>query len=266
MTPYTFWKVANAAVIVGFTAGRIRAGTLVGALLGSAAFLALGVGDLRLGFFGRSVWRGKRNSRCISLTFDDGPDPDLTPEILKILDKYGMTATFFVVGDRAEARPDLVRAIFERGHTVGCHDLHHTGTENFRLYRRAYNQIQRAGEILHGIIGYRPQLYRPPVGLMNPHIARALEDLDLTCIGWSSSAGDRGNRRMAGIRQIGRLGRPGDIVLLHDRAGNPGYIDSILAQVDILCARITSLDLKGVPVDRLTGISPYRRLPSTRIQ
>ncbi len=262
MTPYTLWKAANAAVIVGYVAGRMRFGTFAGALLGSAAFLALGIGDLRLGFFGRSVWRGKKNSRCVSLTFDDGPDPDLTLEILRILEKYGMTATFFVVGDRARVRPDLVRTVFERGHTIGCHDLHHWGTENFRLYRRAYKEIRQATEILQTIVGRRPLLYRPPVGLMNPHIAKALTDLDLTCIGWSSSAGDCGNRRIAGIRQIGRLGKPGDIVLLHDRAGNPACIDSILAQVDTLCARITALGLKGVSVDRLTGIPAYR--PITR--
>ena len=259
MTPYTLWKAANVAAICAVGAGRVRPRALMGALIGSATLFALGVRDLRLGFFGRSVWRGKRASQCLSLTFDDGPDPILTPEILKILEQYGITATFFVVGDRAKCRPDLVRSVREHGHTVGCHDLHHRGIENFRFFRRAYQDIGSATSIIEGIIGYRPRLYRPPVGLMNPHIAKAVNSLNLTCIGWSSSAGDAGNRRINGIRQIGRLGQSGDIVLLHDSVGNPALIDLVLDQLDMLCSRITSLGLKGVSVDQLTAIPAYSR-------
>ncbi len=257
MTPYGLWKAANAVAVFAAATGFIRPRALAGFLIGSAAFLSCGVCDLRLNFFGRCAWRGKRNSRCISLSFDDGPDPELTPRILSVLDQYGIKATFFVVGARAQLRPDLVRSALERGHTIGCHDLYHRGTENFRFFRRAYDEINSATEIIGDIIGRRPRLYRPPVGLMNPYVAKAVKTLDLTCIGWSSSARDFGNRRTRGVRQIGQLGQPGDIVLLHDNVGNPAFTDSVLVQLDMLCTRITTLGLKGVPVDQLTGISAY---------
>lgn len=257
MTPYGLWKAANAVAVLAAATGFVRPRALAGTLVGSAALISYGVCDLRLSFFGRCVWRGKRDSRCISLTFDDGPDPDLTPRILSVLEQYGIKATFFVVGARAQCRPDLVRSVIERGHTIGCHDLYHRGTENFRFFHRAYDEINSATEIIGDIIGCRPRLYRPPVGLMNPYVAKAVKMLDLTCIGWSSSARDSGNRRTRGIRQIGQLGQSGDIVLLHDYAGNPALTDSVLVQLDLLCSRITALGLKGVTVDQLTGISAY---------
>jgi peptidoglycan/xylan/chitin deacetylase (PgdA/CDA1 family) len=234
--------------------------TLLGALLVlHGLILVWGVADLRSQFFVRALCRGPRGSRRIALTFDDGPDPALTPEVLDTLRRCGMKATFFVVGRRAERYPDLVKRAAAEGHTIVCHDLHHGVWSNFRLAGSLTRDIGEAREIIRRIIGAAPLLYRPPVGLTNPHTGIALARLGMQCIGWSRSVGDRGNRIAGRLKRIPSLAGPGEVVMLHDVLPRPGLKAEVLAQIDALCASVQEQGLTAVGVAELFGVAAYDR-------
>jgi len=216
-----------------------------------------GVFDIKLRFFCPALIRGKRDTMQVAVTFDDGPNPALTPAVLDILKHYGIPATFFVIGEKARAYPDIIRRMDTEGHTVGCHDLNHGLRSNFRLCRTLIRDIGTACATIEGIIGKRPLLYRPPVGLTNPHTFKALRTLGLHCIGWSRSAGDAGNRRTRGIEKISKLAGPGEVLLLHDSLPKPDLKETILGRIENLCADIKARNLQPVTVNMLFGIETY---------
>lgn len=160
----------------------------------------------------------KNGSSGIALSFDDGPHPLYTPQVLDILDRYGIKATFFCVGDLAREHPQTVRMIHERGHLVGIHSSCHA----WRLFSQtppaALKDICAAGEVLSGITGYFPALYRPPVGIKTPAQMLAVWRLGLKYAAWSRRAVDGGRRILTAeiAARLARTARGGDVVLLHD--------------------------------------------------
>ena len=184
------------------------------------AVMFCGVKFLSLNIFGKSICKIKNPSN-IYLTFDDGPNPNLTPKVLDLLAKYKQKATFFCIAKNAEKYPEIVRRIVAEGHTLGSHDLHHHWTSNFRLTKKMTAEIGESVRILEEISGVKIKFYRPPVGLSNPHLFAALKKLNLQCVGWSKSVCDNGNRNVRAIKKIPNLARKlkaGDIILLHDNA------------------------------------------------
>ena len=231
-------------------------------LLSHLPFLIWGISSIRSGFFCPVLYKKKPGGRDVALTFDDGPDPRTTPEVLDILKRYDMKATFFVVGNRARRYPDLLRRIFVEGHTVGCHDLTHRYTENFRFVKKMTAQIGEAREIVRSITGRTPLLYRPPVGLTNPHLPAALRKLKMTCIGWSRSAHDAGNGRRNPINKIGTLAGEGQIVLLHDCLPEHNLRTDILKKaflenLELLLKDIAEKKLYARTIDDFFNIRAY---------
>ncbi|MBN1983904.1 MAG: polysaccharide deacetylase family protein [Chitinivibrionales bacterium] len=216
-----------------------------------------GVVSIQSQFFCRVLYKLPLDYHRIALTFDDGPDPNLTPEILAILAKYEFKATFFVIAKKAQQHPEIVRRCVEEGHTIACHDLSHSVVSNFRLSRQLRQEIFQAREMIASIIGKKPLLYRPPVGLMNPHIASVLAKLRMHCIGWSIKALDAGNRSPAGIRRIGALAKSSSIVLLHDSLPIPDYKNIIVEQIELLCSICSRKGLEPVTIDEAFDIDAY---------
>ena len=193
-----------------------------------------GVKFLSLNMFGKSICKGgveayNANFVCppvIYLTFDDGPNPNLTPKVLDLLAKYKQKATFFCIAKNAEKYPEIVKRIVAEGHTLGSHDLHHHWTSNFRLTKKMTEEIGESVRILEEIststgsaTEIKIKYYRPPVGLSNPHLFATLKKLNLQCVGWSKSVCDNGNRNVWAIKKIPNIKtKMGDIVLLHDNA------------------------------------------------
>ena len=150
------------------------------------------------------------------MTFDDGPAPDSTPQLLDLLDKYQLKATFFVIGEKAASHPELIKKILARGHTVGNHSFSHDNLLMLRPCQRLKQEIQATQDVL-AKIGVRPLIFRPPVGITNPRLKRVLAELGLTTVNFSCRIFDQGNRRVANLaaRIMARL-RSGDIIMLHD--------------------------------------------------
>ncbi len=171
--------------------------------------------------FGFRVFRGGRTEREIALTFDDGPDPVYTPQLLDLLKRHGARATFFVVGQHAEQHPELVRRMYEDGHDIGIHNYVHY--PNWLMRPRAVKrQVQRTSDIIRSITGERPLYYRPPWGIVNVFDYANLGHFQIVL--WTSMFGDW--RRKVGTerlyRRMRKKLRPGEVFLLHDRGDTFG--------------------------------------------
>jgi peptidoglycan/xylan/chitin deacetylase (PgdA/CDA1 family) len=191
----------------------------VAAFFGYAGLVTWGVLSPAAEMFADVVWRGPDGAKGIALTFDDGPHPEFTRSVLESLDRAGMKATFFVIGEKAVHQPDVLREIVAAGHSVGVHGHRHDRALSFRSLARVRADLARSIELVEAATGARPTLYRPAVGQTNPRIARAAADLGLTLVGWTVRARDgiRAAPERVASRVIARL-RHGAIVLLHDAA------------------------------------------------
>lgn len=186
----------------------------------TTAYVALffcGIFILKLRVFVDAMIRAPRGAKGVALTFDDGPDPETTKRTLDALDAAGAKATFFVIGKKAEAHPETVRAILERGHAVGLHSYAHDRLFAMRGARRWRKDLKRCAKVVEEITGSRVRLFRPPIGHTVPHTPRVVRELGLRVIGWNVSAHDgvRADPKEVARRVIDGA-HDGAIILLHD--------------------------------------------------
>ncbi len=153
----------------------------------------------------------------VALTIDDGPDPQVTPAVLALLDRLQTRATFFCIGRQAEAHKSLVQEIVACGHSVQNHT--HTHPHHFSLMgpARMRDEIQRAQDTLAELTGQAPHFFRPPAGLRNPFLAPVLHHLKLQLVSWTRRGFDTQDTNPERVTQRLTQGlAAGDIVLLHD--------------------------------------------------
>ena len=197
-------------------------------------------------FFGPVISHGNTGEKWVALTFDDGPSVPVTRQILDLLDKYSMKATFFVSGVNASSHPDIIREIIDRGHSIGNHSFNHNPFLMLKSYRTIYYEVSAAQEILQKL-GVQTLAFRPPVGIVNPKLAPILDKLGMYCVTFSCRAGDAGTRYVKHIsREILKKVKADDIILLHD-ISPVEKVDSgiLLAEIEAL---LSGLILKGVEV------------------
>ena len=180
--------------------------------------IADGVARPQSSLFYPTISHGPRAGRRVALTFDDGPDPLVTPQVLDLLAQHGARATFFVTGKSLAAQPGLAQRMFAEGHAVGNHSWQHSRWQNFRRFHWQRRELERSQQAIAGLQGGQPAwLYRPPVGLKNPELARAVWQNGLTLVAWSLHSRDTFARDPQSIaRRVLAKVRAGDIVLLHD--------------------------------------------------
>lgn len=174
---------------------------------------------------------------CVALTFDDGPSPEDTPRLLDILRDKQVPATFFVIGERAEKHPELVRRACAEGHLIGNHTWSHPSLFCFLTPWRLREEIERGEASIQKACDYRPRYFRSPVGLRHPILQSYLERSGLEYISWRIRTWDTwGLAPETLTRRILDNVAPGDIILLHDSlkrgAGAmlhalPGIIDQL---------------------------------------
>lgn len=161
-------------------------------------------------FFPSLIWRVKTRSKLIYLTFDDGPVPEVTPQVLDILDAFGWKATFFCVGENVFRYPDLYQEILARGHRTGNHSYNHI--RGFRYATEEYVQnVKKASEMIQS------KLFRPPHGRIKLAQLKALrKEYDIVMWDVITYDYDRGRSPERILKTIRRNLRKGSVVVFHD--------------------------------------------------
>jgi peptidoglycan/xylan/chitin deacetylase (PgdA/CDA1 family) len=248
---YLATVAAIALAVKSLVTGPPGLGWTLLALGGYVALTTVGVVFARLEMFADVLSRGPAGARGVALTFDDGPDPTTTPQVLDALDAAGAKATFFVIGEKAERHPDLVRDLLARGHAVGIHGYEHDRLFALRLPWRVRRDLERAVSVLQGITDERPQLYRAPVGHISPAMARVIADLDLRVVGWTikSLDGWPGSTAERVARRVVPELRDGSIVLLHDASERSDFVPASLEALPTILEVAERRQLDLVRVD-----------------
>jgi peptidoglycan/xylan/chitin deacetylase (PgdA/CDA1 family) len=185
----------------------------------------------------------------VAITIDDGPDPEVTPHVLTLLDEHHAKATFFCVGAKVRRHADLAREIVKRGHAVENHSQRHL--HNFSLLgpRALANEIGSAQASIATVTGIQPVFFRAPAGLRNPFLDPVLARLGLQLASWTRRGFDTVSRDADGVfNKLARNLGGGDILLLHDghagrsRSGQP----VVLEVLPRLLATLTAAKLRPV--------------------
>lgn len=155
--------------------------------------------------------------RALYLTFDDGPDPDVTQKMLDLLAENGARATFFILGEKAERFPDVVRRIVAEGHVIGNHSYNHPRFANIDLATQ-HAQIERTDRILSTFDGQPQHWFRPPSGALPLRMVVDFARRRRGIAYWSYDSMDYQRKGSAALRDRLRANppRPGDILLMHD--------------------------------------------------
>jgi peptidoglycan/xylan/chitin deacetylase (PgdA/CDA1 family) len=179
--------------------------------------------------------------REIALTFDDGPDPEVTPRVLELLDRFQAKASFFCIGEKAAAHPELVKEIARRGHSVENHSYHHRHAFAFFGISRLGREVDAAQAIVAAITGRPPAFFRAPAGFRSPFLDPVLAPRGLRYVSWTRRGFDAvsGNSTRI-LRELTRGLAAGDVLLMHDRA------PVALAVLPALLERISAQGLKAV--------------------
>jgi peptidoglycan/xylan/chitin deacetylase (PgdA/CDA1 family) len=176
---------------------------------------------------------------AVALTFDDGPDPEITPAVLDLLDARRARATFFCIGARARAHPAIVGETVRRGHGVGNHTDRPPAAFSLFGPRAMRAEIARCQDALAATAGVAPRWFRAPAGLRNPWLEPALAALGLSLVSWTRRGFDTATGDPARVlRRLVRGLAAGDVLLLHDRAPSP-----VLA---VLPRLLDELDRRGL--------------------
>ena len=200
------------------------------------------------------ISRGNTGQNLVALTFDDGPAEPTTKQILALLDKYSVKATFFVSGANAMKHPEIIKKIISRGHAVGNHSFNHNPFLMLRSYNYLYQEIFRAQEVLKEM-GVNAMAFRPPVGIISPKLPSVLNKLEMFCVTFSCRAFDAGNRRVKNLSsRILKKVKADDIILLHDVLPNENENSVILLiEVEKILRGLIAKDLEVVPLTTLIG-------------
>ncbi len=187
----------------------------------------------------------------VALTFDDGPDPETTPKILKILEQYDVQATFFCIGEQAQAHPEICREIMSGGHDIENHGQRHQNHLAFSGFNGWMREVGQGQKTIENITGKCPKFYRALAGLRNPFLDPILQNLGIHLISWTRRGYDTrcGNPDVVLFRLIRGL-KAGDILLLHDghsarsKSGNP----VVLEVLPRLLCELKRQNLKPIPL------------------
>lgn len=215
-----------------------------------------------LQLFGPAILRGPGDGNRIAITFDDGPSPIYTEQILEILRSHDVKGTFFVCGQNVERHPEILRRVQAEGHTIGNHGYSHP----FPFFRsRAFfaREIELTQEAIEKVTGRRPRFFRPPFGARWLGLYPVLKERGLRLVNWSDTGYDWELDTEGIVRETLRTLGPGSIILLHDgRKVNPPEGVDRSATVKALPAILNGALKAGFTFASLEELLPPQRPPA----
>ncbi len=206
---------------------------------------------IRSGYYMNVFCNLKTTEKKVFLTFDDGPDPVITPQILDILKGHGK-ASFFLIGNKISGNEELIRRMDAEGQLTGNHSFSHSNWFDFFPVERMKNELEETDRRISEIIGKKPNLFRPPFGVINPLLKKTLKNMDYQVIGFSNRSLDTVTRNPE--KTLSRLKRnlkPGDIILLHD------CLESTPAVLSKFLVYLEETGYSVIGLDEIPFINPY---------
>ncbi len=157
------------------------------------------------------------SGKKVAITFDDGPNEIITPKILSLLKKFNAKATFFCIGKNIKVNPTLFKQIIEEGHVIGNHSYSHSNNFGFFSKSTVIDEIIKTNKLSQSLIDKEIKLFRPPFGVTNPSISKALKQTKHHVIGWNVRSLDTViNDENKIFKRITKQLKAGDVILLHD--------------------------------------------------
>ena len=204
----------------------------------------------------RVVWSVDTDEKVVAFTFDDGPNETYTPQLLDILARKEVKATFFLLGKHVEKHPEIVKRIHSEGHEIGNHSFKHSFLP---LYTKSYvkRQINSTSALIEKTVGTMPIYFRPPMGLFTPSMLDAISESGMTTVVGEVYPRDPYNPGTDKIveRVLNRI-KPGSIIILHD-SGTFGKVDrsQTIAAVSIIIDRLREQGYRFLTVRELIGLN-----------
>ncbi|MGQ9727613.1 MAG: polysaccharide deacetylase family protein, partial [Candidatus Fervidibacter sp.] len=220
--------------------------------------------SILLVLFGFGIWHEHTArepfQKLVALTFDDGPHPLFTPQVLDILKRYGIKATFFLIGKRVEKFPEIARRIVFEGHEVGNHTYSHPANLPKENKEQVRQEIEKCTAVIEKVTGVRPKLFRPPRGFLNYKVLMLAQLEGYTPVFWTVSADHKEAKTPEAMAQrVLKLVQPCDVILMHD-----GRIPSRWKDVKALPLIVEGLQKRGYEFVTVSELFRLTRLPSTR--
>ena len=203
-------------------------------------------------FFINIICSANTNQKEIAISFDDGPATNHTPEILQLLKQANIKATFFCIGNRIAGNENILQQIKEDGHIIGNHSYSHHFWFDMFSSKKMLDDLRLMGEELKRVTGLQPKLFRPPYGVTNPNLKKAIIAGDYTPVGWSVRSMDtvvKDENKL--LDKINKALKPGAVFLFHDTS---------TTTLNVLPAFIKEVKNRGyhiVPLDKLLHLTPY---------
>ena len=215
-------------------------------------------------WYGRTFIGLPRGSRQIALTYDDGPNDPHTPRLLEVLAKYGVHATFFLIGSYVQQRPEIVREIVAAGHVVGNHTFTHP-LLTFKSETEIRRELSECRAALQDAVGEHSSLFRPPFGGRRPAVFGVARKLGLEPVMWNVTGYDWSAPPAAVIEgKVAKQIRGSDVILLHDGGHKQMGADraQTVIATDRLIARYKTEGYEFVTIPQMMAKLAVSRRPS----
>lgn len=203
-------------------------------------------------FYFNVICNGNTNNKEIAISFDDGPQPEYTPAILKTLKKHDVKATFFCIGKRAESNKELFKQVHDEGHIIGNHSYSHSPVFDLYGAKKMTNDLQQMNAVARQVLGLQLKWFRPPYGVTNPNLKKAVMRGGFTSIGWNIRSLDTTiPDKDKLLQKVLKALKPGAVILFHDTCRSTS---------DMLPEFLQKVKAEGytiVPMDKLLNLQPY---------
>ena len=238
-------------IIVGWYFFNINLIYIIPLLVIYLSAITIGTLNISFNYFFHSHCSSETSKKEIAITFDDGPHHDITPKLIKLLDSHNIPATFFCIGKNVLANPKIMKSINNSNHIIGNHSYGHSVFFDLFSSAKMQKEITSTNDVIKKITGKEPLFFRPPFGITNPMLRKAIKKTKMTSIGWSLRPFDSTMGNNYVISKLKVNTKSGNIVLFHDT--NPNIV-SIIEEYIIW---LNKNDFKIVSLTKLLNIPAY---------
>jgi peptidoglycan/xylan/chitin deacetylase (PgdA/CDA1 family) len=203
-------------------------------------------------FYIKTICAAATSQKVIAISFDDGPLPDYTPQVLQVLQEHQVPAAFFCIGNRVLEHPGLFKQVHEQGHIIGNHSYSHATWFSLYSSTKMHADLQQMDTAMQEVLGLKPRLFRPPYGVTNPNLAKAIRKGGYIPVGWNVRSLDtviKDSDKL--LQKVVKGVRPGAVVLFHDTS------KATLHMLPAFIAHVRGAGYEIVRLDKMLNLSAY---------